>query len=218
MRRLQRPVALRPPQRRCGSLDGRRAHARPARARAAKAPPSSAFGWGCRSRSLSQRRSRRFVRSESAPPHARAVSRWSVLAPFGLGADRVGAGCRENPWAEPANPGAGVRPPESAARRLRTSAESAYWRKRTVLAACARSRRLRSALVPLTAIVVHVTRPGRRASEPLAAVADHLGRETQAPTSAGTCAFCLSNPRAPRGSVYTMRLTPSAMTGRSTCT
>jgi hypothetical protein len=32
--------------------------------------------------------------------------------------------------------------------------------------------------VPLTAIVVHVTRPGRRADELLAAVATRLGRET----------------------------------------
>ena len=37
---------------------------------------------------------------------------------------------------------------------------------------------LRSALVPLIAIVVHVTRPGRRANELLAAVATQLGRET----------------------------------------
>jgi hypothetical protein len=54
-----------------------------------------------------------------------------------------------------------------------------------VLAACARRGRLRSAPVPLTVIVVHVARPGRRASELLAAVADHLGRETQAPDERG---------------------------------
>jgi hypothetical protein len=36
--------------------------------------------------------------------------------------------------------------------------------------------RLRSALVPLTAIVVCVTRPGGRANELLAAVAKQLGR------------------------------------------
>jgi len=46
-------------------------------------------------------------------------------------------------------------------------------------------RSLRSALVPLTAIVVHVTRPGRRADELLAAVAKHLGRGTQIPDEQG---------------------------------
>jgi hypothetical protein len=45
--------------------------------------------------------------------------------------------------------------------------------------------RLRSARVPLTAIVVHVTRPGRRADELLAAVAKHLGRGTQIPDERG---------------------------------
>ena len=45
-------------------------------------------------------------------------------------------------------------------------------------------RSLRSALVPLTAIVVHVTRPGRRADELLAAVAKQLGG-TQIPDERG---------------------------------
>jgi hypothetical protein len=44
---------------------------------------------------------------------------------------------------------------------------------------------LRSALVPLTAIVVHVTRPGGRADELLAAMTEHLGRETLAPDERG---------------------------------
>jgi predicted Rdx family selenoprotein len=39
--------------------------------------------------------------------------------------------------------------------------------------------------VPLTAIVVHVTRPGGRANELLAAVAEHLGRETLVPDERG---------------------------------
>jgi hypothetical protein len=39
-----------------------------------------------------------------------------------------------------------------------------------------RGPRLRSAVVPLTAIVVYVTRPGGRANELLAAVAKQLGR------------------------------------------
>jgi predicted Rdx family selenoprotein len=41
------------------------------------------------------------------------------------------------------------------------------------------------ALVPLTAIVVHVTRRGGRANELLAAVAEHLGRETLVPDERG---------------------------------
>ena len=45
--------------------------------------------------------------------------------------------------------------------------------------------RLRSAPVPLTAIIVHVTLPGRRADELLAAVAEHLGRGTQIPDERG---------------------------------
>ena len=45
--------------------------------------------------------------------------------------------------------------------------------------------RLRSALVPLTAIVVHVTRPGGRAEELLAAVAKQLDRGTQIPDERG---------------------------------
>jgi hypothetical protein len=45
--------------------------------------------------------------------------------------------------------------------------------------------RLRSALVPLTAIVVHVTRPGRRADELLAAVAKHVGGATPIPDERG---------------------------------
>jgi hypothetical protein len=40
-------------------------------------------------------------------------------------------------------------------------------------------------VVPLTAIVVHVTRPGPRADELLAAVASHLGQETHAPDERG---------------------------------
>jgi hypothetical protein len=40
-------------------------------------------------------------------------------------------------------------------------------------------------LVPLTAIVVHVMRPGRRADELLAAVAKHLGRGRQIPDERG---------------------------------
>ena len=40
-------------------------------------------------------------------------------------------------------------------------------------------------LVPLTAIVVHVMRPGRRADELLAAVAEHLGRGRQFPDERG---------------------------------
>jgi hypothetical protein len=39
--------------------------------------------------------------------------------------------------------------------------------------------------VPLTAIVVHVTRPGQRANELLAAVAEHLGRATPIPDERG---------------------------------
>ncbi len=39
--------------------------------------------------------------------------------------------------------------------------------------------------MPLTAIVVHVTRPGRRANELLAAVATQLGRETPIPDERG---------------------------------
>jgi predicted Rdx family selenoprotein len=39
--------------------------------------------------------------------------------------------------------------------------------------------------VPLTAIVVHVTRPGGRADELLAAMTEHLGRETLAPDERG---------------------------------
>jgi hypothetical protein len=52
-------------------------------------------------------------------------------------------------------------------------------------AGCVGGPRLRSALVPLTAIVVHVMRPGRRADELLAAVAKHLGRGTQIPDERG---------------------------------
>jgi hypothetical protein len=44
---------------------------------------------------------------------------------------------------------------------------------------------LRSGLVPLTATVVHVTRPGGRANELLAAITEHLGRETLAPDERG---------------------------------
>jgi hypothetical protein len=45
--------------------------------------------------------------------------------------------------------------------------------------------RLRSAVVPLTAIVVRVTCPGGRANELLAAVAEQLGRESQIPDERG---------------------------------
>jgi hypothetical protein len=44
---------------------------------------------------------------------------------------------------------------------------------------------LRSAAVPLTAIVVHVTHPGPRADELLAAVASKLGRATLRPDERG---------------------------------
>ena len=56
---------------------------------------------------------------------------------------------------------------------------------RVALAGCVGGPRLRSALVPLTAIVVHVMRPGRRADELLAAVAKHLGRGAQIPDERG---------------------------------
>jgi predicted Rdx family selenoprotein len=52
-------------------------------------------------------------------------------------------------------------------------------------AGCVGGPRLRSALVPLTAIIVHVMRPGRRADELLAAVAKNLGRGTQIPDERG---------------------------------
>jgi hypothetical protein len=39
--------------------------------------------------------------------------------------------------------------------------------------------------VPLTAIVIHVKRPGRRADELLAAAARHLGRAAQMPDERG---------------------------------
>ena len=39
--------------------------------------------------------------------------------------------------------------------------------------------------MPLTAIVVHVTRPGPRADELLTAVASHLGQEMHAPDERG---------------------------------
>ncbi|HEY3187011.1 MAG TPA: hypothetical protein VGJ70_06030 [Solirubrobacteraceae bacterium] len=48
--------------------------------------------------------------------------------------------------------------------------------------------------MPLTAIVVHVTRPGRRADELLAAVADHLGRAPPAPDSQGAVRILLEEP------------------------
>jgi hypothetical protein len=41
------------------------------------------------------------------------------------------------------------------------------------------------ALVPLTAIVVHVTRPGGRTNELLAAMTEHLGRQTLVPDERG---------------------------------
>jgi predicted Rdx family selenoprotein len=44
---------------------------------------------------------------------------------------------------------------------------------------------IRSARVPLTAIIVHITQPGGRADELLAAVADRLGRETLVPDERG---------------------------------
>ena len=39
--------------------------------------------------------------------------------------------------------------------------------------------------MPLTAIIVQVTRPGRRADELIAAVAEHLGRGPQVPDERG---------------------------------
>jgi len=39
--------------------------------------------------------------------------------------------------------------------------------------------------VPLTAIVVHVTRPGGRTDELLAAMSEHLGREALVPDERG---------------------------------
>jgi hypothetical protein len=48
--------------------------------------------------------------------------------------------------------------------------------------------------VPLTAIVVHVTRPGRRADELIAAVADHLGRKPLAPDAEGSVRILLEEP------------------------
>jgi hypothetical protein len=45
--------------------------------------------------------------------------------------------------------------------------------------------------VPLTAIVVHVTRPGARADELLAALAGNLGRENQRPDERGHVRFLL---------------------------
>ena len=60
------------------------------------------------------------------------------------------------------------------------------WRPhRVALAGCVGGPRLRSAPVPLTAIIVHVTRPGRRADELLADVAKHLGRGAQIPDDRG---------------------------------
>jgi hypothetical protein len=46
-------------------------------------------------------------------------------------------------------------------------------------------------VVPLTAIVVHVTRPGGRADELLAAVAEQLGRGPQIPDERGHVRFLL---------------------------
>jgi hypothetical protein len=51
--------------------------------------------------------------------------------------------------------------------------------------------------VPLTAIVVHVTRPGGRANEPLAAVAKHLGRATPIPDERGHVRILLEEPEGP---------------------
>jgi hypothetical protein len=45
--------------------------------------------------------------------------------------------------------------------------------------------------VPLTAIVVHVTRPGARADALLAALAANLGRENQRPDERGHVRFLL---------------------------
>jgi hypothetical protein len=59
---------------------------------------------------------------------------------------------------------------------------------------CGRRRRLRSTLVPLTATVVHVTRPGKRADALLAAVASHLGRGAQAPDERGHVRVLLEEP------------------------
>jgi hypothetical protein len=55
-------------------------------------------------------------------------------------------------------------------------------------------RSLRSSLVPLTAIVVHVTRPGDRADTLLAAVANQLGRETPTADERGHVRLLLEEP------------------------
>jgi hypothetical protein len=69
--------------------------------------------------------------------------------------------------------------------------------------------------VPLTAIVVHVTRPGRRADELLVAVAKHLGRGTQIPDERGHVRILLEESEGAAWQPSTMRLTPPAMTGTS---
>ena len=51
--------------------------------------------------------------------------------------------------------------------------------------------------MPLTAIVVHVTRPGGRADELLAAIAKHLGRGTQTPDERGHVRILLEESEAP---------------------
>ena len=48
--------------------------------------------------------------------------------------------------------------------------------------------------MPLTAIVVHVTRPGTRADALLTAVATHLGRGAQAPDERGHVRILLEEP------------------------
>jgi hypothetical protein len=54
-----------------------------------------------------------------------------------------------------------------------------------------RSRPVRSALVPLTAIIVQVTRPGDRADALLTAIARQLGRETPSADERGHVRFLL---------------------------
>jgi hypothetical protein len=56
--------------------------------------------------------------------------------------------------------------------------------------------RLRSLCVPLTAIVIHVTRPGARADALLAAATRRLGRGTPAADERGHVRILLEEPQA----------------------
>ena len=51
--------------------------------------------------------------------------------------------------------------------------------------------------VPLTAIVLHVVRPGGRADELLAGLASHLGMTTQPPDELGHVRILLEEPEGP---------------------